>query len=106
MSLSEREGEKPERVRGRERSFEVQLGGLGGFELRPTRCFLWTGEEREQQRVVSLGAAPRNLLVPRRPREVQAGPVSVRSLGNPLLTVALAGVHAARKLREEKRSGG
>ena len=94
----------PERVRGLERSLEVQLGPLGGFELRPTRFFLWAGEEREgHERVVSLGAAPRNLVVPRRRTEVRAGAVRVRSLGNPLLTVALAGVHAARKLADEKR---
>src|SRR5215210_2349492 len=40
------EGERGELVRGVERTFEVQVGALGGFELRPTRCFLWLGEER------------------------------------------------------------
>jgi len=93
-------GKKPDRVRGVERSVQVQLGSLGGFDLRPTRFFVWAGEEREDnKRVLPLGRAPRNLLVPRRPRELDAGPVHVRTLGNPLMTVALAGVHAARRLR-------
>ncbi|MGH2995904.1 MAG: hypothetical protein ACRDON_13000 [Gaiellaceae bacterium] len=103
MATSEGE-RKPERVRGRERSLEVQVGGLGGFDLRPTRFFLWTGAEREgQERVLSLGKAPRSLVVPRRPREVQAGALRVRTLGNPLMTIALAGVHAVRRLRETAR---
>lgn len=103
MGLVERrEGEV--RVRGVERSFEVQLGPLGGFDLRPTRFFLWSGDVREgRERIVSLGSAPRSLVIPRREREVRAGPVRVRSLGSPLMTVALAGVHAARKLSETRR---
>jgi hypothetical protein len=88
------------RVRGREREFEVQLGALGGFELRPTRLFVWTGGERSgRERVLSLGSAPRSLMIPRRERELRAGTVRIRSLGNPLLTVALAGVHAVRAVR-------
>jgi hypothetical protein len=94
-----------DRVRGRERSLEIQVGGLGGFEVRPTRFFLWSGEERDgRERVVSLGSAPRSLTLPRREREVRAGAVRVRSLGNPLMTVALAGVHMVRRaVRETKR---
>jgi hypothetical protein len=103
MTLDERE-RKPERVRGAERSLEIQLGRLGGVEVRPTRFFVWSGEERaERERVLSLGRAPRNLLIPRRRRELRAGSVRVRSLGNPLMTIALAGIHAARRLRAEKR---
>jgi hypothetical protein len=94
-------GKKPQRVRGVERSVQVQLGSLGGFDLRPTRFFVWAGEEREgNERVLPLGSAPRSLLVPRRPREIDAGPVHVRTLGNPAMTVALAGVHAVRRLRK------
>jgi hypothetical protein len=96
--------EKPERVRNVERSVEVQVGGLGGFDLRPTRFFVWTGSDRSgQERVVSLGSPPRNLRIPRRRRELRAGGVRVTSLGNPLMTVALAGVHAVRRLKDEKR---
>ncbi len=83
---------------------EVQLGPLGGFDLRPTRLFVWAGGERAaRERIVSLGSPPRNLLIPRREREIHAGSVRVRSLGNPAMTVALAGVHAARKLARERR---
>jgi hypothetical protein len=91
------------RVRGRERELEVQLGGLGGFEVRPTRIFVWPGGERSgRERVISLGTQPRSLMIPRREREVRAGGVRVRSLGNPLMTIALAGVHAVRTARRQK----
>jgi hypothetical protein len=92
-----------ERVRGVERSLEVQIGSLGGFELRPTRFFVWGGAEREgNERILPLGARPRSLRFPRRPRELQAGSVQVRTLGNPLMTIALAGVHAARRIRKDR----
>jgi hypothetical protein len=95
---------RPIRRRGVERSVEVQLGPLGGFDLRPTRLFVWAGAERAaRERIVSLGTPPRNLLIPRREREIHAGSVRVRSLGNPVMTAALAGVHAARKLARERR---
>jgi len=91
-------------VRGVERSLEIQLGPLGGLEIRPTRCFLWAGEDRAgRERVISLGRAPRNLMIPRKRRELRAGNVRVSSLGNPLMTIALAGVHAARRVSEQKR---
>jgi hypothetical protein len=98
------ESERGERVRGVERTFEVQLGSLGGFELRPTRCFLWLGDERAgQERLLSVGAAPRSLAIPRRERRREAGALRVRTLGNPVLTVALAGVHLARRARAARR---
>jgi len=91
-------------VHGVERSLEIQLGPLGGFDLRPTRLFLWDGEERAgRERIVALGSPPRSLDLERREREVHAGAVRVRTLGNPLLTLALAGVHAARAAVREAR---
>jgi hypothetical protein len=103
MPLIERR-DSSEPVKGVERALEVRLGAVGGFELRPTRIFLWSGEEREgRERVVSLGSPPRSLDLERRERELHAGSLHVRSLGNPLMTIALAGVHAARKLAEEAR---
>lgn len=96
----EQEQTKPERIRGVERSLQVEVRGLGGFELRPTRVFVWGGDERRaSERVLPLGSAPRSLTIPRRPRERQAGGVELTTLGNPVLTVALAGVHLARALR-------
>jgi hypothetical protein len=91
---------KSDRLRGVERSLQVEIRGLGGFELRPTRVFVWGGAERAgNERILPLGSPPRSLTVPRRPRERQAGAVELRTLGNPVLTVALAGVHVARALR-------
>jgi hypothetical protein len=99
--IERRSGDK---VRGRERSLEIQVGGLGGFEVRPTRFFLWSGGQREgRERVLSLGTRPRSLTLPRRERELRAGSVRVRSLGNPLMTMALAGIHAARKAVKERK---
>jgi hypothetical protein len=93
------------RVRGRERELEIQLGSLGGFELRPTRLFVWPGSERTgRQRVVSLGSAPRSLMIPRREKELEAGLVRVRSLGNPLMTIALAGVYAVKAVTRERKN--
>ena len=104
MGLIERRN-SPARVRGRERGFEVQLGDLGGFELRPTRLFLWPGSDREgQARVLSLGRAPRSLLLPRKENEYVAGAVRMRSVGNPLMTLALAAVHTARAVRRRESS--
>jgi hypothetical protein len=102
MALIERRS--GEEVRGRERSLQIQVGGLGGVEVRPTRFFLWSGGERQgHERVVSLDSPPQSLSLPRRERELRAGAVQVRSLGNPLMTVALAGVHAVRKAVREAR---
>ena len=95
---------KPERVRGVERSLQLTVRGLGGFELRPTRVFVWGGDDRPAtERILPLGSAPRSLTIPRRPRERQAGAVALTTLGNPVMTVALAGVHLARALR--RRAG-
>jgi hypothetical protein len=96
----ERQAEtKPERVRNVERSLQVEIKGLGGFELRPTRLFVWGGEERAaSERILPLGSSPRSLTIPRRRRERQSGSVELTTLGNPVLTIALAGVHAARAI--------
>lgn len=95
--------DKPSRVKGVERSLAVQVGAWGGFDLRPTRFFVWAGAERgSAERVLPLGSAPRNLKIARRPKELQAGSVQVRTLGNPLMTIALASVYAAREWRRAK----
>jgi hypothetical protein len=88
-----------------ERSLEVQVGSLGGFEVRPTRVFLWGGAEREGQRVVALGAAPSAPATPPREREVHAGALEIKTFGSPFMTVALAGVHAVREFRRARRGG-
>ena len=102
--MPDEDGAPKPAVRGVERTLEVQLGGLGGIEVRPTRVFLWNGPERAgHERLLALGTPPQSLDLPRREREVGAGGVRVRTLGNPLVTLALVGVHAARAaLRETK----
>ena len=83
----------------------MQLGELGGFELRPTRLFLWPGSNREtQSRVLSLGRAPRNLLLPRGETEYRAGSVRMTSVGNPLMTMALAAVQTVQAVRKRGSS--
>jgi hypothetical protein len=97
--MSPQEGDQsPEVQTGVERAFEVRLGSLGGFELRPTRIFLWKGEEREgTERVVSFGREPVGLEYPRRESTRRLGELEVRTLGNPLMTIALAGVVAFKR---------
>jgi hypothetical protein len=91
---------KPDRIRGVERSLQVKVRGVGGFELRPTRVFVWGGDQRAAtERILPLGSAPRSLTIPRRPRERRAGSVELTTLGNPVMTLALVGVHVARALR-------
>lgn len=102
MGTVERRARTPAKAE-RERALEVQLGPLGGFEVRPTRVFVWGGSERAgRERILSLGAAPRNLVADEQGRELRAGALRVRSNGNPVLTVALAGVYAARRLRSSR----
>ena len=98
--MSSIERTRKERIRGRERELEIQVGGVGGLELRPTRIFVWTGGQRTgRERIISLGTEPRSLMIPRRERELKAGSVRVSSLGYPLMTIELAGVHAFRGAR-------
>ncbi len=97
MGLVER-NRSPDEIRGTERSLEVKVGSLGGFELRPTRLFVWKGEERAgHEQLVPLGERPAGLDYPRHETSLKAGAVEVRTLGNPLMTLALAGVIAFRR---------
>ena len=96
MALVERE-RQPDQVRGTERSLEVKLGVLGGFELRPTRLFLWKGAERADERLVAFGERPSGLDYGRHETSTRAGSVEMRTVGNPLLTVAMASVIAFKR---------
>ncbi len=97
MALVERE-RQPEQIRGVERSLEVKLGSLGGFELRPTRLFLWSGAKREgSERLVAFGERPGGLEYERHETSTRAGAVEMRTLGNPLMTIALAGAVAFKR---------
>jgi hypothetical protein len=97
MALVERE-RRPEEIRGLERSLAVKVGSVGGFELRPTRLFVWKGPEREgNDRLMAFGERPSALDNPRRLTRTKAGGVEMRVLGNPLMTIALAGVVAFKR---------
>lgn len=100
MALLERRVE-PEAVSGTERAFELRLGALGGVEVRPTRVFVWSGGERDRERLVSLADRPVGLEYERRESTVRVGSVEVRSRGNPLMTLALAGAIALKRLVED-----
>jgi hypothetical protein len=85
-------------ITGVERTLEVRLGSLGGFELRPTRLFVWRGDEREQaERIIPFGGEPVGLEYPRHESSLRAGGVEVRTLGNPLMTIVIAGAIAFRR---------
>lgn len=106
MSTAEDEHSPAPRT-GIERSLEISLGSVGGFELRPTRLFVWKGgRAAEAERIMSFGREPVGLDYSRRESSLQAGPVHVRTVGNPVLTIAIAGAIAFRRWadRPETRS--
>jgi hypothetical protein len=97
MGLVERD-RRPDEITGVERTLEVKLGSFGGFELRPTRLFLWKGSERaESEKLVAIGERPAALDYERRETTTKAGGVEMRTLGNPLMTIALAGAVAVNR---------
>jgi hypothetical protein len=88
----------PGEIVGTERAFEVRLGSLGGVEVRPTRLFVWRGAERaESEKLVSLADRPVGLEYPRRESTIRVGSVELRSRGNPLMTLAMAGAVAFKR---------
>ncbi|MCB0881825.1 MAG: hypothetical protein KDC33_06365 [Thermoleophilia bacterium] len=76
-----------------ERTVCVEVGRIG-VEVRPTRVLLRMGRNRPFVRVVPLSSRPRPLRRARRARGLRAGPVTATYVGSPVVTVALAGVHA------------
>jgi hypothetical protein len=95
---------RPKPVAGAERAFEVKLGALGGVEVRPTRVFLWKGDDRhESERLLSLADRPVGLEHERRESTIRVGQLELRSRGNPLMTLAMAGAIALRRFVEDDR---
>jgi hypothetical protein len=91
----------PEQVSGTERAFEVKLGSLGGVEVRPTRLFVWKGEERDgNERLVPIADRPVGLDYSRRESTVRLGALELRTRGNPVMTLAIAGALALKRLAE------
>lgn len=96
----------PVPVTGAERALEVKLGALGGFEVRPTRVFLWKGDDRRRsERLVPLADRPVGLEYERRESTVRLGQIEIRSRGNPLMTLAMAGAIALKRIVTDEPHG-
>ena len=88
--------------RGQERQVAVQVGRSFGFDLRPSRLFLWTGAEREgHERIVSLGKPPARMQASRRRRWLKVGPAEISYLGAPAVTVPLSAWRYAQHVRRQ-----
>jgi hypothetical protein len=82
-----------------ERQVTVQVGRLGGFDLRPSRLFFWLGRDRDRrQRIVSYGRPPKVLRTPRRRAYVHLGGIEISYLGSPVVTVPLSLSRSVRHL--------
>jgi hypothetical protein len=92
---------------GQERQFSIQAGSLFGVDLRPSRLFLWAGEERRgQERVVSLDRPPRVLRGQPRRRFLRLGPTEISYLGNPAVTLGLSAYNYGRRALAKVEHGG
>jgi hypothetical protein len=88
--------------RGQERQVAVQVGRSFGFDLRPSRLFVWAGAEREgHERIVSLGKPPARMQAPRRRRWLKVGPAEISYLGSPAVTLPLSAWRYAQHVRKQ-----
>ncbi len=84
---------------GQERSFSLQAGPLFGVDLRPSRLFLWLGDERRgQEKVVSLDRPPRVLRGQPRRRFLRVGGAEISYLGNPAVTLSISAYNYGRRV--------
>ena len=82
----------------------VQVGRSFGFDLRPSRLFIWAGPEREgHERIVSLGKPPARMQAPRRRRWLKVGPAEISYLGSPAVTLPLSAWRYAQHVRRRAR---
>jgi hypothetical protein len=94
-----------------ERRVEIQLGELGGLDVRPSRTFLWVGRRRAgHEAIVSSGEAPHVPREPKQERSVRLGELEITYAGNPGVTLPLSVYKAVsgmikRRTEEKKRSG-
>jgi hypothetical protein len=94
---------------GRERQLSIQAGPLFGVDLRPSRLFLWLGDERRgQERVVSLDRPPKVLRGQPRRRFLKLGAAEISYLGNPVVTLTLSAYNYGRRVIAdvENKEGG
>ncbi len=96
-----------------ERRVSLQVGGIFGMDVRPSRTFVWLGEREEGREViVSLGSAPKVLKNPGPPHSVNVAGTEISWVGSPVVTVPQATLRAARqawaahKERQRRASGG
>ena len=88
--------------RGQERQVAVQVGRSFGFDLRPSRLFVWAGAEREgHERIVSLGRPPARMQAPHRRRWLKVGAAEISYLGSPAVTVPLSAWRYAQHMRRQ-----
>jgi hypothetical protein len=91
--------------RGQERQMTVQVGRSFGFDLRPSRLFIWAGVERKgHERIISLGKPPARMQAPRRRRWLKVGPAEISYLGSPAVTLPLSAWRYAQHLRKQAGS--
>lgn len=84
---------------GHERQVSVQAGPLFGVDLRPSRLFVWLGDERHgQERVVSLDRPPKVLRGQHRRRFLRIGGAEISYLGNPAVTLGLSAYSYGRRV--------
>jgi hypothetical protein len=90
-----------------ERRVELQLGDVGGVDVRPSRTFVWLGRrEPGHEAIVSTGQAPR---VPREPsaeRSLHLGQVEITYAGNPAVTLPLSAYQVVRGLLKRRSEQG
>jgi hypothetical protein len=90
---------------GRERQLSVQAGSLFGIDLRPSRLFLWLGDDRRgQERVVSLDRPPKVLRGQPRRRFLKLGAAEISYLGNPAVTLGLSAYNYGRRVLADVES--
>jgi hypothetical protein len=89
-------------VCGQERQMAVQVGRSFGFDLRPSRLFVWAGPERDgHERIVSLGKPPARMQAPRRRRWLKFGRAEISYLGSPAVTLPLSAWRYAQHVRRQ-----
>ena len=90
-----------------ERRVAVQVGGLFGVDVRPSRSFVWLGRRNEgDELVLSLDRPPHVLPGPTPMRTTHIAGAEVTYVGNPVVTVPAAAINTVRHLWRQRRAAG
>lgn len=93
------EDERPLPAVPGERRVAVQVGDLFGFDVRPSRTFVWIGRRVEgEEAVLSLGKAPKVLPVDTPVQSKRVGPAEITYAGSPAYTLPLSLTLTAKHL--------